>query len=140
MKLKTLPTLAFVPEHEVVYCFNLLIQDFHESARDVAIYFENTYIGERMFDQTRRIPPFPIRIWTMYERIRIKLVKTNNSVEGWHNAIKSSISSLHLSFVKFLKFLQREQTFQEAKVAKWEVGSVGANRRKAVTPCFGLLQ
>ena len=81
-----LPSLAFVPEHEVVDCFNLLIHP--ESARDVAIYFENTYTGKKVADQTRRIPQYPIRIWNMYQRISMKLAKTNNSVEGWHNAIK----------------------------------------------------
>ena len=92
-----------------------------------------------MADQTRRIPPYPIRIWNMHERICIKLAKTNNSVEGWHNAIKSSISSLHPSFVKFLKFLQREQALQEAKIAKWEAGCVQAKSKKSVSRSEQLL-
>ena len=75
----------------------------------------------------------------MYERISMKLAKTNNSVEGWYNAIKSSISSLHPSFVKFLKFLHREQTLQEAKFAKWEAGSVLAKSKKSVTRAEQLL-
>ena len=74
----------------------------------------------------------------MYQRISMKLAKTNNSVEGY-NAIKSSISSLHPSFIKFLRFLHREQTLQEAKFAKWEAGSVLAKSKKSVTRAEQLL-
>ena len=41
-----LPSLAFVPEHEVVDCFNLLMQDFPESTSNVAKYFEKKYWEE----------------------------------------------------------------------------------------------
>ena len=39
LKLRMLSSLAFVPEIEVVNCFSLLMQDFPESAHDVATYF-----------------------------------------------------------------------------------------------------
>ena len=68
LKLKMLPSLAFVPEQEVVVCFNILMADFPESALNVARYFEETYIGKRLSDQSRRVPQFPIRIWNMYKR------------------------------------------------------------------------
>ena len=57
-----LPCFAFVPEHEVIDCFNLFMQDFPESAINVVTYFEHTYIGKKLADQTRRIPNYPIRI------------------------------------------------------------------------------
>ena len=48
---------------------------------------------------------------------------TNNSVEEWHNAFNSGIGNAHPTFVKLLKYIQREQSLQEAKYAKWEGGS-----------------
>ena len=68
LKLKMLPSLAFVPEQEVVVCFNILMADFPESALNIAILFKDTYIGKRLSDQSRRVPRFPIRIWNMYKR------------------------------------------------------------------------
>ena len=60
-----IPSLAFVPEEDVVDCYNILMTDFPESALNVAVYFEETYIGKRLPDNSRRIPPFPIRMWNM---------------------------------------------------------------------------
>ena len=46
LKIKMLPSMAFVPEMEVVDCFNLLMQDFPENAFNLAKYFEDNYIGK----------------------------------------------------------------------------------------------
>ena len=59
----------------------------------------------------------------MYYRVIDKITRTNNAVEGWHNAFQSSISCSHPSFPKFVKLLQREQGIQDVKYAKWEGGN-----------------
>ena len=96
--------------------------DFPESAADIAEYFETNYIGKRLPDQSRRTPPFPIRIWNMYIRVISKLARTNNSIEGWHNAFNSGLNCPHPNFIKLLAYLQREQSLQEANLVKWEAG------------------
>ena len=80
LKLKMLPSLAFVPEEDVPDCFTILMTDFPESALNVAKYFEETYIGKRLPDQSRRVTPFPSRIWNMYQRVLQQLARTTNSV------------------------------------------------------------
>ena len=50
--------------------------------------------------------------------------RTNNSIEGWHNAFRHGIGHPHPSFVKLLSFLQKEQSLQEAIYAKWEGGNI----------------
>ena len=45
-----LPSLVFVPEYEVIDCYNLLMQDLPEYATNVATYFENNYIGKKLAD------------------------------------------------------------------------------------------
>ena len=82
IQMKMLPSLAFVPEHDVIDSFTMLMADFPESAKGIAEYFETNYIGIRLPDQSRRIPPFPIRLWNMYERATSRSARTNNSVEG----------------------------------------------------------
>ena len=75
-----LPSLAFVPEHDVADCFIILMVDFPQCAMEIAEYFEVPYIGRRLPDQTRKIPPFPIRLWNMYEREINKATRTINVV------------------------------------------------------------
>ena len=106
--------------------------NFPASALNVARYFEETYIGKQLPDQSRRIPLFPIRIWNMHERVRSQLPRTNNAVEGWHNAFQSGIACSHPSISKLLKFLQREQSLQEARLAKWEAGVTNFQNKKSI--------
>ena len=40
LELKMLPSLVFVPEQDVMYCFNILMADYPESALRVSTYFE----------------------------------------------------------------------------------------------------
>ena len=67
----------------------------------VAKYFEITYIGKMLPDNTRRTLPSHIRIWNMYMRIIYRQARTNNPVEGWHNAFGSEISHAHPSLPKY---------------------------------------
>ena len=70
----------------------------------------------------------------MHHRVNSKLARTNNAVEGWHNAFKSGINCHHPGFLKLLShltgtiitrgyfFLQREQSLQEAILVKQDAG------------------
>ena len=124
ISIKMLASLAFVPEIDVIDCFIIVMQQFPEGAIEIAKYFEKTYIGRVLPDLTRRTPLFPIRIWNLHTRVNSRLARTNNNVEGWHNAFKSTIVCSHPSFCKLSMFLQREQSMQEAVLAKWEGGEV----------------
>ena len=117
-----LGSLAFVPENDVISCFNTLMEDFPEEAIEIAKYFENTYLDKVLQDQSRRTPIFPIKVWNLFSRINNHLARTNNSVEGWHNAFVSMVVCSHPSFSKLSTFLQREQSIQGAIFAKWEAG------------------
>ena len=60
------------------------------------------------------------------------LARTNNNVEGWHNAFKSTVVSSHPSFRKLSLFLQREQSLQEAVLAKWEDGETKKRSKHSI--------
>ena len=131
IRMKMLASLAFVPEHDVIDSFTILMGDFPESAIEIAEYFEKNYIGIKLADQSRRVPPFPIRIWNMHTRVLSKLFRTNNSVEGWHNGFASGINCSHPSFIKLLMHLQREQSLHEATLIKWETGEISKPSKKS---------
>ena len=42
LKMRMLPSLAFVLEHDVIDCFIILMGHFPQSATEVAEYFEET--------------------------------------------------------------------------------------------------
>ena len=113
MKLKMLPCLAFVPEIDVTDCFNILMQEYPQSD-DGSKYFEDNYIGKRLPNGFRKKPPFPIRVRNMHQRVMDRMPRSNNSIEGWHNAFSHVIGHPHPSFVKLLSFLEKEQLLQEA--------------------------
>ena len=73
--MKMLPSLAFVPENDVFFCFLILMADFPDAAIEIAEYFELNYLGQRLFGQFQRVPPFPIRIWNMHHRLSSKLAR-----------------------------------------------------------------
>ena len=100
LQIKMLPSLAFVPEMEVVDCFNLLMQDFPENAFNLAKYFEDNYIGKKLPNGTRRIPLFPIRLLNVFARVQDQQARTNNSVEGWHSGFQTTVSCSHPSMSK----------------------------------------
>ena len=132
LQIKMLPSLAFVPEDKVIQSFTALMVEFPTTAIEIADYFEDTYIGRILPNNTRRIPQFPIRIWNQYTRVNLHVARTNNSVEGWHNGFQSGISCAHPSFSKLLHFLQLEQSLQEAKLAKWESGDVISHSKDSI--------
>ena len=55
--MKMLPSLAFVPECQVIHYFNLLMEEFPTFAIEIAEYFEVTYIGRLLPNHTRKTFP-----------------------------------------------------------------------------------
>ena len=62
---------------------------------------------------TRRTPQFPNKFLSMHTRVLNQTARTNNSVEGWHNAFQSGLSFPHPSFSKLLRYFKREQAIQD---------------------------
>ena len=73
---RMLQSLPFVPENEVCDFFLILI--------------------------ARRTPPFPMRFWNMNARVLNHASRTNDCVEGWHNAFQTGVSIPHPSFPKLV--------------------------------------
>ena len=89
VQMRMLAALAFVPECDVTDCFVILMVQFPPIAIEIGEYFEINYIGRRLPVQSRRTPPYQIRISKMFVRVIFRTKRTNKAVEGWHNAFKS---------------------------------------------------
>lgn len=116
--------LAFIQPDKVVDSFKQLKKllsvkkrpavgsDDHK-VRKLFEYLERTWIGN---GQTQ--PLFPIKLWNMWSLTLNKIPRTNNSVEGWHNAINQFVGCHRPSIWTFISKIQKEQNLQELKIAK----------------------
>jgi hypothetical protein len=108
---KCLPALAFVPEEDIIQAFEALIDapGFPRELHPIVDYFESNYIGNVGRGGRRRQPLFPPSLWSQYQRTVVGLPRTNNSVEGWHNAFSGSVNKAHPSVRALVLKLQREE-------------------------------
>lgn len=107
-----LMALTFVPIHHVIDAYEEIIQSqfFIESVdvfNESITYFEHTWIGERcQIRYNRKKPLFNILLWNCYEDVINDSMRSNNSVEGWHNSFnrKAGVNhAIHSFFIDVIK-------------------------------------
>ena len=101
---KCFAALAFIPPSDVVDAFEELI-DNDDLPQDLVSYFEAHYIGGvrgRGPHRRRVAPTFPVGLWNVFEQTVNNLPNTNNSVEGFHNALQSSVTNTHPNIWKLI--------------------------------------
>ena len=81
---RSIEALAFLPPKEVINAFKYIQSTAPPFMSDyVNNYFENKFIGS--IDQKtgkRKLPIFPIKLWSVYQRVLDGLPRTNNSIEA----------------------------------------------------------
>jgi hypothetical protein len=65
---------------------------------------------------------FPIEIWNIYDRVSSNLPRSNNSIEGWHNAFATRVSIAHPCVSKLAEKIRREQSKFEVDIAQLRQG------------------
>ncbi|KAL3862811.1 hypothetical protein ACJMK2_008757, partial [Sinanodonta woodiana] len=120
MKIRHLPSLAFVPVEDVVLTFEELLSrvDMPLASQPVLDYFEDTWIGRPTRGNKRRPPSTPHSIWSCYDNINDDLPKTNNSCEGWHRSLSE------------LVVWQKEQGLNEAQIGQSLAGQPTQPQKK----------
>ena len=53
----------------------------------------------------------------MWDRVLNNLPRSNNSVEGFHNALRSSVTSMHPHIWKLCAALKKEEGISQTKIA-----------------------
>ena len=71
---------------------------------------------------SRKKPMFPIELWNGYDRTIMNLPRSNNSIEGWHNAFAKRVAIVHPSVTKLAEKIRREQSKFEMDIAQIRQG------------------
>ena len=143
-------SLAFIPPSDVATAFDLVAGEFDDDADDFLDYFEKTWIGEpRKRDNfffhyhliscfllflgaDRKKAQFEHQLWNIYDRVIAGIRRSNNSVEGWHNAFASRVSVNHPNIIKLADKIRREQSKFEIDIEKIRQG----HQVKAKKNCY----
>ena len=108
---------AFLPTHQVVIAFEAITDDEDTPSAFIS-YFESTYIGVkrgRGLRQRRGQPTLLIEIWNVLSRVNNHLPGSNNSLEGFHSTLKSSITSIHPILSNLIDAIKEELSISETK-------------------------
>ena len=124
LNVKKLRALAFVPVSDVIKAFDLIADDFNDDYDEKLLdYFESTWTGEPKRRGTgQKKPDFPIELWNVYDRVSANLPRSNNSIEGWHNAFAKRVAIVHPTINKLADKIQREQSKFEVDVGRIRQG------------------
>ncbi|CAF1111966.1 unnamed protein product [Adineta ricciae] len=58
----------------------------------------------------RTKPQFSIQLWNVHDRLISNLPRSNNSIEGWHNAFAQRVSIAHPTIFKLTEKIRVEQS------------------------------
>jgi hypothetical protein len=61
---------------------------------------------------------FPIALWNIHDRASTSLPRSNNSIEGWHNAFAKRVAVAHPTITKLTDRIRGEQSKFEIDVAQ----------------------
>ena len=116
LNVKNLIALGFLPLSDVVTGFDLMAAEFDDDGDDLLDSFEKTWIGERtrrnkkftnfdfshvdFLEAGRKKPQFDHTLWNVYDGVMADLPRSNNFVEGWHNAFANRVITTHPTIKK----------------------------------------
>ena len=67
--------------------------------------------------------------WNVKKRVDEDLPRTNNAVEGFHSALRSSITCKHHNIRKLIAALKKEEELQETKIIHANRGDAPARKK-----------
>ena len=98
--IRNLLALPFIPAAEIKRVFDHL----KSQATTVPLQSLTDYIGQQWVESST----FPPEEWSVYG----EAIRTNNDIEGWHNALnRRAQGRVHLSFYMLIQLLHEEYTF-----------------------------
>ena len=132
--MRMLPALAFMPAQDVPRLFEDVFdpdsQTFDQRGQQVVDYFEDTYIGRPRRNGRRHSPVFSVDSWNVHDRALTGAARSNNAVEGWHNAFQAHVGAYHPNLWKLIRVLQREHGLVKAEMVRILIGQPPAPKRR----------
>ena len=120
--------VAFLPQEDVIEAFQNLSEDENIPIEFVS-YFELNYIGVMRGRTRRENPLYPASFWNVKKRVDEGLSRTNNAVEGFHSALRSSITCKHPNIWKLIAALKKEEELQQTKIIHVNRGDAPARKK-----------
>ncbi|KAM7287686.1 uncharacterized protein ISCGN_031377 [Ixodes scapularis] len=108
VQMRMLPAFAVLHPAEVLDAFDGLLEVFPTEATDLAMYFEDTYIGRRRRNGVQAAM-FPTSLWSVHDAVLQNSPHTNNSVPAWHRGFQSNVDCCLPNLWAFVKCLKDEQ-------------------------------
>jgi hypothetical protein len=151
MNVKKLMALAFLPVSDVTKGYSTIVDDFDDEDYALLDYFERVWVGQKkgrgswsfnciysmcliicnIYSGNQRSKPrFSLHLWNTYERVVKDLPRSNNAVEGWHNAFNNRVSVKHPSITKLAKCIIREQSRFETDIERLRTGEQPRKKKK----------
>lgn len=127
--------LAFMPPANVIDSFKGLKEIMEMQARpktntsDFKVWQLFEYMEKAWVGRKGKLPKFPIAMWNMRQLTLDGQPRTNNAVEGWHNAIPRSIGCSNPTIWTFIDKIKCEQDRQKVRMAQ-AIGENGERMRK----------
>ena len=130
MHIRMLVALAYDPNDDKVRVYEELIDlDSFPEVDQLLNYFEDTFIGRRR-RRRRGGALFSSDIWDCYQAVRDDIPRTNNAVEGWHNAFARTVQIAHPTLPRLVVKLQKEQNINQMNVERMLAGEDPPLRKK----------
>ena len=102
--------VAFIPKDDVMDVFESMLKSGDYDDLPVFIEcFEDNYLGIPGRRGRRSDARFPISLWNQYERVIQNLPRSNNSLEGWHQAFNSMVNISNPTVIRLARKLQQKQ-------------------------------
>ncbi|KAF0987743.1 hypothetical protein HZS_2661 [Henneguya salminicola] len=103
---------------------HICLNGFEQQFRELLNYYEGTFIG-RHHRTGRSQSVFPIRLLNQSKRTENVISRTNNKIEGWHNAFARLVRGNQANIFKFL----RELSFVDIKIDTIHMRTTQQNTR-----------
>lgn len=127
---KRLLALAFIPTDDVMRVFEILTADpAYRQIEVICDYMKDNFIGRQRRGR-RGQPRFAIQLWNQYSRVIDNLPRSNNSLEGWHNAFNNVVGFAHPSIAKLARKLQQEQHSMQIHRRQLALGTITGKKKK----------
>lgn len=126
--IKSLTALAFVNPNKITDTFNELINsiDFPDTIRIIYDYFFNNYIG-----QTGNVR-YPTNLWNHFQHFSSEIPRTNNAIEGFHNAFNGSFGTSNYNLYLLVMKIKEEEEIVQQRTIRIESGEVFYRKRRYV--------
>lgn len=113
VRVRMLVALAFLPMENVIDGFKE-VSKFLEDVPDLTEYFDNTYVRGAIIRKSgetviRRRPNFLPQQWNVSSGIESGMDRTNNVIEGHHNAMRIIADRCHVGINELIKVLMDKQ-------------------------------